>query len=116
MKNPRDLATILREARTARHLTLRERAAAARLHLSFLSLLERGKRRVEPAPLTRVARALGLDPLEILRVAFLERIPPDLRKDAVRGDMDLGAGFEYQTARRLQHQHYPYEIEFAHIA
>ena len=114
--SPQMLSKMVLEARRSRKISLRELGVATQLDSSFLSLLERGRRNAEPAVLIRIAQALGLDPLEVLRLAFLERVPESLRSTVINEEVDLGVSFEYSAARRLQRRHYPYEIDSAHIA
>ncbi len=56
----------LRKARLALGWTQEELAAASDLHFTAISLLERAEREPRLSTVTRLAKALGMDPWELL--------------------------------------------------
>jgi transcriptional regulator with XRE-family HTH domain len=56
----------LRKARLALGWTQEDLAAASDLHFTAISLLERAEREPRLSTVTRLAKALGMDPCELL--------------------------------------------------
>jgi len=77
---PASLGAFLREARTEAGISIRELAARARMHNSYLVKLETGQYANPSAEiLQRLADALGIDPNELLRfigVKEASTLPP----------------------------------------
>ncbi|MDR0597776.1 MAG: helix-turn-helix domain-containing protein [Treponema sp.] len=67
------LSTNIRAARKSRHLTQTQLALRADLSLSYMTDIERCKTWVSDKTLANIARALGVDPWELLRPAKEER-------------------------------------------
>ena len=68
----------LRSLRTKKGLTLRALANAIGVSFTYLSKIENGKVEYTPAPDTirALAKALDVDPLELLKLA--DKVPPEL--------------------------------------
>ena len=78
-----DFGKKVRELRTKKGMTLRALAEEIGVSFTYLSKIENGKLDYTPAPDTiRVmANALGVDPLELLKLAG--KVPPELEQLAV---------------------------------
>jgi HTH-type transcriptional regulator, competence development regulator len=68
----------VRELRKAKGLTLRDAAKPAGMDFTYLSKLETGKLTYTPSSdvIRALAKVLGADPLELLRLA--DKLPPEL--------------------------------------
>lgn len=66
--------TMVREAREAKRLTLRQLAAATGLSAPFLSDVEHGRRRLTGDTLAKVALALGIPVAKLQRAAMFEDV------------------------------------------
>jgi transcriptional regulator with XRE-family HTH domain len=73
-----DFGTKLRALRNKKGMTLRELAAAIGVSFTYLSKIENSKVEYTPAPDTirALAKALDVDPLEMLKLA--DKLPPEL--------------------------------------
>jgi len=57
-----DIGRMIREARQARGISLRQLASCVGIHFSHLSKIENGKDQIGRSSLARIAEALGVDP------------------------------------------------------
>ena|SRR5213080_4936189 len=75
-----DFGTRLKELRRGKGFTLRTLAEAAEINFTYLSKIENGKAGYLPAEDTirAIAAALGVDALELLRLA--DKVPPELER------------------------------------
>ena len=72
------LIALLTDARKAAGLTQAELAGRLHCHQSMIARIESGQRRIDVAELVILARALDIDPAEIVtRLAAI--VPPDAR-------------------------------------
>jgi transcriptional regulator with XRE-family HTH domain len=74
--------SVIREARVRKGQTLDGLASKVGTHKGYISGIENGKVS-PPAPglSTRLAKALGLDPLDLLRRATVQKAPKALRAE-----------------------------------
>lgn len=63
----RAVCAVLAEARHAAGVTQRQLAAKLRRPNSFIAKIECGERRVDVAEFMQIAKALGVDPADLLR-------------------------------------------------
>lgn len=77
------LGKIIRDRREQMDLTLDEVAAATGFSKPYLSTVETGKVKNPPSDklLTRLEQTLQFHPSELRRIAHLERMPADIRRD-----------------------------------
>jgi SOS regulatory protein LexA len=69
------IGRILKEARQARGISLRQLAAKVGIHFSHLSKIENGKDQIGRQPLIRIAEELGIDPDLLLGEAGHQPLP-----------------------------------------
>ena len=69
------VGTMIREARQARGITLRQLASQVGIHFTHLSKIENGKDQIGRKPLTRIAEELGVDPDLLLGEAGHQQVP-----------------------------------------
>ena len=68
---------VLRELRTAAHMSQEQLAEAANLHRNYVGLVERGANSPSLAAVTRLANALRTSPSELIRLAEAGVQKPD---------------------------------------
>lgn len=83
MKN--HVGLLIREARTARGISLRALAGQVGIHFSHLSKIENGKDHIGRESLLRVAEALGVDPDLLLGEAGHQSVPFRVLGDIAAG-------------------------------
>lgn len=69
------VGAMIREARQARGITLRQLASQVGIHFTHLSKIENGKDQIGRKPLTRIAEELGVDPDLLLGEAGHQQAP-----------------------------------------
>ena len=69
------VGTMIREARQARGITLRQLASQVGIHFTHLSKIENGKDQIGRKSLTRIAEELGVDPDLLLGEAGHQQAP-----------------------------------------
>ena len=69
------VGAMIREARQARGITLRQLASQVGIHFTHLSKIENGKDQIGRKPLTRIAEELGVDPDLLLGEAGHQQVP-----------------------------------------
>ena len=70
-----DVGNMIREARLARGISLRQLASQVGIHFSHLSKIENGKDKIGRESLTRIAEELGVDPDLMLGEAGHQSVP-----------------------------------------
>ena len=80
------VGTLIREARTARGISLRALAGQVGIHFSHLSKIENGKDQIGRESLLRVADALGVDPDLLLGEAGHQTVPFRVLGDIAAGN------------------------------
>jgi transcriptional regulator with XRE-family HTH domain len=66
------LGEVLKEERLARNLRLRDVSASGYIALGYLSEIERGQKELSSEPLDNLARALGVEPYELVFKAAMK--------------------------------------------
>ena len=85
--------TLLQEARRDQGLTLEEVARRARTHKGYISSIERGKVNPPSAALVvRLAKILGLDPREMLKRAWVQKAPKEIREELMQAIFGVTPG------------------------
>lgn len=75
----------IRELRHARSMTLDEVRLKVKISRAYLSGIENGRVNPPAAPVVRgLAKALGVDPKELLLLATVEKAPHEIREDLER--------------------------------
>lgn len=95
-----EIGARLRQLRKGAGLSLRDLAARAEMSASFLSLVERGESSLSLTSLFGIARALGVDPAEVIggsSTAPQPRAEYGLWRDAERGEPTIVGEREYHT-------------------
>ena len=69
------VGVMIREARQARGITLRQLASQVGIHFTHLSKIENGKDQIGRKPLIRIAEELGVDPDLLLGEAGHQQVP-----------------------------------------
>ena len=69
------VGAMIREARQARGITLRQLASQVGIHFTHLSKIENGKDQIGRKPLIRIAEELGVDPDLLLGEAGHQQVP-----------------------------------------
>ncbi len=83
--NP-DIGKMIRQARQARGISLRELASQVGIHFSHLSKIENGKDKIGRESLTKIAEELGVDPDLMLGAAGHQSLPFRLLGNIAAGE------------------------------
>ena len=104
------LSRLIRTTRLTLGMTATELAARLGYDPSYISLVERGLRRLDEEAIVQVALALNIDPTEALLASLRERLPEALRQYAPTRNQVQAAEGGYSNVRDFQARDFEFEI------